>query len=263
MDMQLRGKVALVTASSKGLGKAAAFALAREGVNLAICSRDEASIKATGKEIRDATGVDVLAMPADVTKPDDIERFVVTAAEHFGRIDVLVTNAGGPPSGTFDMFSDADWLAAVNLTLMSVVRLVRASLPHLRKAGGGRIINILSVSTKQPIEGLIFSNSIRPAVAGLAKTLSFELAKDSILVHNVCPGTHDTDRIKELDAARAAREGRTVAEVASDGVKSIPLGRRGKPEELAALIVFLCSAQASFMTGTTIQVDGGSYRGIM
>ena len=263
MDMQLRGKVALVTASSKGLGKATAFALAREGANVAICSRNEAAIQATAQEIRAATGVDVVAVQADVTKPDNITRFVTSAAEHFGRIDILVTNAGGPQSGSFDMFSDADWLAAVNLTLMSAVRLIRASLPYLRKAGSGRIVNILSVSTKQPIEGLLFSNSIRPAVAGLAKTLSFELAKDNILVHNVCPGTHDTDRIRELDAARAAREGRAVADVASDSLKSIPLGRRGKPEELAALVVFLCSAQAAFMTGTTIQVDGGAYRGIM
>ncbi len=263
MDMQLRGKVALVTASSKGLGKATAFALAREGASVAICSRNEAAIKATAQEIRAATGVDVLAMQADVTKPEDIARFVTTAAEHFGRIDILVTNAGGPPSGTFDMFSDADWLAAVNLTLMSVVRLIRASLPYLRKAGGGRIVNILSSSTKQPIEGLLFSNSIRPAVAGLAKTLSFELAKDNILIHNVLPGTHDTDRIRELDAARAGREGRAVADVASDSLKAIPLGRRGKPEELAALVVFLCSGQAAFMTGTSIQVDGGAMRGIL
>jgi len=263
MDMGLRGKVALVSAASKGLGKAAALALAREGVNVAICARNEAALAATEQEIRQATGVDVLAVTADVTKPEDIASFVSTAAAHFGRIDILVTNAGGPPSGTFDMFSDADWQAAFNLTLLSVVRLIRATLPHLRKAGGGRIVNIASASVKQPIEGLLFSNSLRPGIIGLAKTLSFELAKDNILINNVAPGYHDTDRIKELDAARAAREGRPVADVAGDNVRSIPLGRRGDPAELAALIVFLCSRHAGFMTGVTIQVDGGANRGIM
>jgi 3-oxoacyl-[acyl-carrier protein] reductase len=263
MDMGLRGKTALVTAASKGLGKAAAFALAREGVNPAICSRDEAVLQATASEIRRATGVDVLAIRADVTSATDITNFVSEAAGRFGQIDILITNAGGPPAGTFDMFSDADWQAAFNLTLLSVVRLIRAALPHLRRAGGGRIINITSSSVKQPIEGLLFSNSLRPAIIGLAKTLSFELARDNILVNNVAPGYHDTDRIKELDAAKAEREGRSVADVARDSLRSIPLGRRGEPAELAALIVFLCSSHAGFITGATIQVDGGAYRGIM
>jgi 3-oxoacyl-[acyl-carrier protein] reductase len=207
--------------------------------------------------------VDVLAIASDVTKSDDILHFVNAAAAHFGRIDILVTNAGGPPSGVFDSFSDADWQAAFDLTLMSVVRLIRATLPHMRKAGGGRIVNIASASVKQPIEGLLFSNTLRPGIIGLAKTLSFELAKDHILINNVAPGYHDTDRIKELDAARAAREGRAVADVARDNVKSIPLGRRGEPAELAALIVFLCSQQSAFTTGATIQVDGGAFRGLM
>ncbi len=263
MDMGLRGKVALVAAASKGLGKAAALALAREGANVAICARNAAALEAAAADIRSATGVDVLAVTADVTKAEDIGTFVTRAAEHFGRIDILVTNAGGPPPGTFDMFSDADWQAAFNLTLLSVVRMIRAALPYLRKAGGGRIVNITSASVKQPIEGLIFSNSLRPGIVGLAKTLSFELAKDNILVNNVAPGYHDTDRVKELDAARAAREGRSVADVARDNIKSIPLGRRGKPAELASLIVYLCSSHAGFITGATIQVGGGANRAIM
>jgi 3-oxoacyl-[acyl-carrier protein] reductase len=263
MDMGLRGKVALVSAASKGLGKAAALALAQEGASVAICSRNEAELKTTAEEIRQATGADVLAIRADVTKAADIANFVAKAGEHFGRIDILVTNAGGPPSGTFDMFSDADWQAAFELTLLSVVRLIRATLPYMRRGNGGRIVNIASASVKQPIEGLLFSNSLRPGIVGLAKTLSFELAKDNILVNNVAPGYHETDRVKELDAARAAREGRPVAEVARDSVKSIPLGRRGEPAELAALIVFLCAQQSAFITGATIQVDGGAYRGIM
>ncbi len=161
------------------------------------------------------------------------------------------------------MFSDEHRQAAFNLTFLSVVRMIRAVIPHMRQAGGGRIVNITSVSVKQPMEGLLLSNSIRPAIIGLAKTLSFELAKDKILINNVCPGNHATDRAKELDAARAAREGRAVSDVARDAVASIPLGRRGEPAELAALIVFLCSSQSAFMTGATIQVDGGAYRGIM
>jgi 3-oxoacyl-[acyl-carrier protein] reductase len=263
MDMGLKGKVALAAAASKGLGKAAALALAREGVNLAICARSEATLAATASEIRQATGVDVLAVPADVSRAADITSWVDKAAARFGRIDILVTNAGGPPSGTFDMFSDEHWQAAFNLTFLSVVRMIRAVIPHMRQAGGGRIVNITSVSVKQPMEGLLLSNSIRPAIIGLAKTLSFELAKDKILINNVCPGNHATDRAKELDAARAAREGRAVSDVARDAVASIPLGRRGEPAELAALIVFLCSSQSAFMTGATIQVDGGAYRGIM
>ena len=263
MDTGLRGKAALITAASKGLGKAAAMALASEGANVAICSRDAGRIGGAAAEIRTLTGVDVLPCVADVATADDIERFVATAAGHFGRIDILVTNAGGPPSGLFDSISDAQWQNAFNLTVMSVVRLVRATVPHMRRQGGGRIVNITSVSVKQPMDGLMLSNSLRPAVVGLAKTLSFELARDNILIHNVCPGTHDTDRIRELDAARAAREGRSVEDVARQSLAGIPLGRRGDPAELAALIVFLCSHQAAFMTGTTIQVDGGAYRGIM
>ena len=262
MDMGLRGKVALVAAASKGLGKATAFALAREGANVAICSRNTAALAATAGEIRQATGVDVLAVPADVTKAEDIDNFVTQAATHFGRIDILVTNAGGPPSGRFETFSDADWQAAFNLTFMSVVRMIRATLPHLRRAGGGRIVCIASGSVKQPIQGLLMSNSLRPGIVGLAKTLSLELAKENILVNCVLPGTHDTDRIRELDAARAQRESRPVAEVARERIGAIPVGRIGKPEELASLVVYYCSEQASFMTGTSIQVDGGENRAL-
>lgn len=261
MDLGLRGKVALVSAASKGLGKAAALGLAREGASVAICARNEGPLSATAKEIRAATGVDVLDVRADVSKPDDVTRFVETAAAHFGRVDILISNVGGPPSGLFEQFSDADWQAAFNLTVLSPVRLIRAVLPHMRKAGGGRIVNIASISVKQPITGLLFSNSLRPAVIGMTKTVSLELAKDNILINNVLPDSFETDRIRELDEAQAAREGRSVAEVAAGKIRSHPMGRRGDPAELAAVIVFLCSAQATYVTGTSIMVDGGGYRG--
>jgi 3-oxoacyl-[acyl-carrier protein] reductase len=261
MDFGLRGKVALVSAASKGLGKAAALALAREGANVAICARNDATLATTANEIRSATGVDVLAISADVSRADDVIRFVGDAAAHFGRIDILIANTGGPPSGTFEKFSDADWQAAFNLTVMSPVRLIRAVLPYMRKAGGGRIVNIASSSVKEPITGLLFSNSLRPAVIGMTKTLSLDLATDNILINNVLPGSYNTDRIAELDEAQAAREGRPVADVAADKIRTHPLRRRGDPSELAAMIVFLCSAQASYVTGTSIMVDGGSYKG--
>lgn len=263
MDLGLRDKVALVSAASRGLGRATALALAHEGAQLAICARGDKTLAATADEIRRAAGVDVFSVAADVTQAADISNFVDLAAEHFGRIDILVSNAGGPPSGPFDNFDDRAWQSAFNLTLMSTVRLIRAVLPHMRAAGGGRIVNITSIAVKQPITNLILSNSIRTSVIGLAKSLSFELAKDNILLNNVCPGTYNTDRIRQLDADRAARENRPLEEVAQERMKTIPLGRLGKPEELGALIAFLCSQQAAYITGATIQADGGEFRGLM
>jgi len=263
MDTGLKGKIALVCAASKGLGRAAAHALAREGARVAICARGAEALRAAADAIARDTGADVFPIVADVAVAADTERVVAGTVAHFGGLDVLVTNAGGPKSAAFEALTDADWLAAVDLTLMSTVRLIRHAIPHLRARGGGRIVNITSVSVKQPIDNLVLSNALRAAVVGLAKTLSLELAKDGILVNSVAPGYTRTDRVLQLAQAGAEREGVTVDAILERQGKNAPLGRIGEPEELAALIVFLASARASYITGTTIQVDGGSTRSLL
>ncbi|MBM3119230.1 MAG: SDR family oxidoreductase [Chloroflexi bacterium] len=263
MDIGITGKTAIVAAASKGLGKATALGLAREGANLAICAREKAELLKTAKEIMSATSARVLPVVADVTHPEDIHKLVKKTAYEFGRIDILVTNAGGPPTGLFSNFDDKDWQDAITLNLLSTIRLCREVIPYMRKAGGGRIANIVSVAAKQPIEGLILSNSIRAAVIGLAKTLSNELARDNILVNNVCPGWILTDRLSSVIRKRAESQGKPYETALADITASIPLGRCGTPEEVANLIVFLCSERASYITGATIQVDGGLIKGLL
>lgn len=263
MDLGLKDKVALVTAASKGLGKAAALELAREGARVAICARTEGTLRAAAAEIEGATGREVLAVVADVSRADEVERLVQTTVDHFGRLDVLVTNAGGPPAGYFFDLDDEAWHAAVELTLMSTVRLCRAAIPHMRKNGWGRIINMTSVSVKQPIDNLLLSNALRAGVVGLAKTLSNRFAGDGITVNSVCPGWTLTDRVTQLNAVRARELGLSVEKVERQVTANIPLGRMGQPEELAALIAFLASERASYITGTAIQVDGGYVKGLL
>jgi 3-oxoacyl-[acyl-carrier protein] reductase len=205
-----------------------------------------------------------LAVPCDVTRPEDLEAIVTSTIQEFGRLDILVNNAGGPPPGYFEHFDDSAWQKAFELNLLSAVRLIRLALPHMRRVGGGRIINLVSTSVKEPIDGLLLSNAIRPGVIGLAKSLSIELAPDHITVNNVCPGRILTDRILEgLNVREQLARGASMDDVIRGQAKGIPMGRLGKPEELGALVAFLASSQASYITGTTIAVDGGLLRAVL
>jgi 3-oxoacyl-[acyl-carrier protein] reductase len=263
MDTGLTGKVAIVCAASEGLGRAAAETLAAEGCRLAICSRRQEAVDAVAADLQERFGSDVLAVQADLRQLNDITAFVDATVRRFGALDVLVTNVGGPKPGVFDTLTDRDWLDAVELLLMSVVRLTREALPHMRKRGGGRIIHITSIAVKQPVAGLMLSNSVRAAVVGFSKTLSRELARENITVNCVAPGYTRTQRVVKLNRATAEREGKPVEEVEQRLVANIPVGRLGDPNELAGLICYLASDQAAYITGSVIQVDGGSVAGLL
>ncbi|PYI55819.1 SDR family oxidoreductase [Paenibacillus flagellatus] len=262
MDMQLNGKTVLVTAGSKGLGKASAIEFAREGANVVIASRSVEHLEAAKREIEAASGREAVAVAADVNKTDDVARAVRAAVDWTGRLDVLVTNAGGPPGGGFEQFDDNAWEAAFRQNLMSVVRLVRESLPHMKKQGAGRIVNLTSVSVKQPIADLILSNVFRAGVYALTKSLSAEYGKDGILVNTVGPGRIETDRIVELDRLAADRRGWTEEQVREQFMAQIPLGRYGTPEEFAKTVVYLGSFANTYVTGQAVLVDGGMVRAL-
>ncbi len=263
MDLGLNGKIALCAASSRGLGRAIATALAREGARVCMCGRDRDRLEEAADRICEATGAEVFTFALDLADAEGPRRFVEGALEQAGGVDILVTNTGGPKLGSFEELDDEAWYAAAELLLLSAVRLIRAAVPAMERRGGGRIVNVTSISVKQPIPGLMLSNSLRAAVVGMAKTLAGELAPRKILVNNVCPGMIATDRLIELDQDRAARSGLPLEQVRLEAQRQIPLGRYGQPEELAALVAFLCSAQASYVTGSTILCDGGLYRGLM
>lgn len=238
MDLGLQGRVAIVAAASKGLGKAVAIGLANEGAKLAICARGVEDLDKTASQM----STECLAMPLDVRNEDEVQKFVQAAHDRYGRIDICVTNAGGPPARTFDQASIDDWRSAVDLNLMSTIYFARAVLPIMKTQRWGRLLTITSVSVKQPIDGLILSNSVRSAVTGLVKSLSNEYAPFNVLVNNVCPGYTATERLKSLGAKPE---------------HLIPLGRVAEPEEFANVLVFLASQRASYITGSSIYVDGG------
>jgi 3-oxoacyl-[acyl-carrier protein] reductase len=263
MNLGLEGKAALVGGASRGLGRAVAEGLAREGCRVAIAARGREALEATARQIGEATGVEVLPVVCDMSQYEDIRRFVAQTVERFGRLDVVVNNAGGPPPGGFEEHSEEAWQKAIDQNFLSVARVVREALPHLRKQGDGRIINITSMAVKEPIPGLILSNAARLGVVGLAKTLSRELGPDQITVNNVCPGLTLTDRMRELYGGRAEAQGRTLDELLAEEAQRIPVRRLAQPEDLAALVVFLASEPARHITGTTIQVDGGSTAAVM
>jgi len=259
MDLQLKGKTALVLAASKGLGKACATALAAEGADVVIGARNPAALNAAAAEINAAGKGRALAIPADVQQPEAAHAIIAAAITAFGKIDILVNNAGGPPFGKFESFDEAAWQSAFQLTLLSAVRLSRLVIPHMRKTGSGRIINITSLSVKTFLADSVLSTSLRMGVIGMAKLLSDELGPDHITVNNVAPGLILTDRVK--DTLRK-RPGVSEEELLAERARNIPLGRIGRPEELAALVTFLASPLAGYITGATIPVDGGAIRAI-
>lgn len=262
MDLGITGKIAFVAAASKGLGRAVAEELAAEGASLILCARNAETLNAVGEQISKNSGAFVFPVVADVSKIEDVEKAVRAGIEKFGRIDILVTNAGGPPAGRFEDLSREMWEAATRLTFNSVLELTRAVLPGMKERQWGRILNITSITVKQPVDNLMLSNGLRAAVTGFARTLANEVATDGITVNNILPGYTRTERMEELARAASEREGISEAEASRKWEAEIPMKRLGQPREFAALAAFLVSERASYITGTSIPVDGGWIRSL-
>jgi len=262
MNLDIQGKTALIGASSAGLGFATARILAEEGCRIVICGRDADRLEDARKAISKSTEAEILAIQTDLSQPEDVKRLADRALEKFSCVDILINNTGGPPRGDFNAFDETDWRKAADQVLWPCMALARDFIPGMQANAWGRIINITSVSVKQPIQGLMLSNALRAAVVGWAKTLSTELAETGILVNNVCPGIFLTDRTEPVVQAKMAT-GLTRDEAISEMVSRVPLNRTGRPEELAHAIAFLASAKSSFITGATLAVDGGITQGLM
>lgn len=263
MDLGIKNRVAIVTGSSQGIGKAIAHGLAKEGAKLTICARNEEMLSETASEIESLTGTQVLPVRANLMSKEDIRLMVEKTVETFGNVDILVNNTGGPPSALFLETSDNDWQEAVNSLLMSVIDCCREAIPYMKENKWGRIISMTSFAAKQPAERLILSNAVRAGVLGLTKTLSNELAEYGVLVNAVCPGWTLTSRVKELAKSTAGNTGKNYKDVIAEWADSIPLKRLAQPEEIANLVVFLSSERASYITGAVIQVDGGFIKSLL
>ncbi|CAH0345888.1 SDR family oxidoreductase [Bacillus sp. CECT 9360] len=261
MDYQLTGKNAIVVASSKGLGKAIAAELLKEGANVLIVSRDENKLAAVQSELSELGKGRIIYSQADVRNYEEIKEMVEKAVSQLGGIDILVNNAGGPPAGSFEQMTDHEWQNSFELNLLSYIRTIRECLPYLKKRGG-KIINIASSSIKEPIPGLILSNTFRTAIVGLSKTLAEEFAPYGIIINTVAPGRIATDRVRHLDEVNAEKNGISVEEVEENVKSNIPLGRYGKPEEFARVVTFLVSDANTYMTGSAFLVDGGMIKSI-
>ncbi|HJP93708.1 MAG TPA: SDR family oxidoreductase [Pyrinomonadaceae bacterium] len=263
MDLGLKDKVALVAAGSRGLGRAVAEELAAEGASLILCARDAETLAETAAQIADSSGAHLLAVPADVTVVDQIKRVADSAIDRFGRIDILVTNAGGPPAGTFEQLTREQWEEATRLTLFSAIELARQVLPGMKERRWGRILNITSIAVKQPVENLMLSNSLRAGLTGFARTLANEVAAHGITVNNILPGYTRTERLEELAQMMAEKQGISAKEFSAKWEQEIPMGRLGEPREFAGVAAFLVSERASYITGTSIQVDGGWIKSLL
>ena len=263
MDLMLKGKVAIVGGASKGLGRACAQVLAEEGANVAICSRSQADIEKAAQEIRNSTGVEVLAVAGDLERNETISSLVAAVVERFGRLDVLVSNSGGPPLADARDATEEQWATAVQRSLVFFARMAREAMPHLKKSGSGRIINILASTVYQPIPKLALSGATRMGVIAWAKSLADEVGRDGILVNNVCPGSILSERMLSNVTARAKEKGWSIDEALAERAKETALGRIGEPKELAHLVAFLASEKSTYITGTTMRVDGGLVRSVM
>jgi len=262
MDLGLKGRGVIVAASSEGIGRAAAEAFAREGAQVAMCARTENTLREAADQIRSETGAEIYAQPLDVTDGGAVQKFVEHAAKQFGRVDVCVANAGGPPAKNFLSIATDEWRKAIDQNFMSVVHLARAAIPYMQRHHWGRIITITSVTVKQPIADLILSNAVRAAVVGLVKSLSNEFGKDGILVNNVAPGYTTTERLKELAGTRALAAGVAAEKIYKQWAADTPVKRLADPKEVADAILWLASERASYITGQTVLIDGGIYRGL-
>jgi len=263
MDLGLKGKIAFVAGGSQGLGKAVAMELCREGARVAVCALDDPELPMAVEEVRQATGGEIIGVPADLSDAEQAKGFIRRGIDYFGSVDILVNNAGGPPDRTFLEVDDDQWYLGIRLNLMSTIIMTREVVPILTEKRWGRIINMTSISVKQPIDGLILSNTVRAGVIGFAKTLSNELAPYNVTVNNVCPGYTMTERVRKLSVDVARKKGSTPEAVIKSWESLIPMGRLGTPEEFGALVAFVASERSGFITGASIQIDGGYYKGIM
>ena len=263
MDLGLKGKVALVAGGSQGLGLAVAMDFAREGAKVAICALDDPHLPAAAGAIKKETGGEVFCMPADVTDTEQARNFVRKSKERFGTVDILVNNAGGPPSMSFLEIDDDLWYRGFRLNLLSTIVMTREAVPIMKEKRWGRIINMTSIAVKQPIDGLILSNTVRSGVIGFAKSLSNELAPFNVTVNSVCPGYTMTERVRSLSRVLAEKQKTTPEAIVGKWEAEIPMKRIGTPEEFASLVVYLASERAGYITGAAIQIDGGWYKGVM
>ena len=263
MDLELTGKVAIVGGASKGLGRACAQVLAQEGAKVALCSRTQKDLDKAAQEIRDTTGRDALAFAGDLDRHETIRDFIATTVERFGRVDILVNNSGGPPLARAHNATEEQWATALQRSLLFFARMSREALPHLKRSGAGRIINILAATVYNPIPNLALSGVTRLGVVAFAKSLADEVGRDGILINNVCPGSIMTERMLSNVTSRAKELGISVDDAVAQRAAETAVGRVGKPEELAYLVAFLASSRSSYITGTTMLVDGGLVRSVL